>query len=37
MVKDVATVDGINSFVVTFIKMKELARFLEFTLINNSR
>jgi hypothetical protein len=35
MVEDVANVDSINSFVVKF-EVKEFARFLEFTLINNT-
>jgi hypothetical protein len=35
MVEDVVNVDRINSFVVEF-KVKEIARFLEFTLINNT-
>jgi hypothetical protein len=35
MVEDVVDVDSINSFVVKF-EVKELARFLEFTLINNT-
>jgi hypothetical protein len=35
MVEDVVDVDSINSFVVEF-EVKEFARFLEFTLINNT-
>jgi hypothetical protein len=35
MVEDVVDVDSINSFVVKF-EVKEFARFLEFTLINNT-
>jgi hypothetical protein len=35
MVEDVVDVDSINSFVVKF-KVKEFARLLEFTLINNT-
>ena len=35
MVEDVVDVDSINSFVVKF-EVKEYARFLEFTFINNS-
>jgi hypothetical protein len=36
MVKDVVDVDSINTFVVKF-EVKELALFLELTLINNMR
>jgi hypothetical protein len=35
MVEDVVDVDSINSFVIEF-EVKEFARFLEFTLINNT-
>jgi hypothetical protein len=35
VVKDVVDVDSINSFVVKF-EVKEFARFLEITLINNT-